>query len=263
MSIRVMSEVWKTKLPITEKMVLLVIADHASDDGTEAWPSQATIAKKASISIRTVQRCVNSLQSQGFLRMEKHAGGSKNCREDRRPHRYTINLTMLRDGAVTPRQADTNGATPATDTGRLPRPKNHTIEPSIETPFDLFWNIYPRKTAKIDAKSAFAKALENASAETILEGAKRFADDPYRHPTFTPYPATWLNQGRWADDPLPPREMTPEEKKEREAKAAEVRRKRDQEEHAKWLIEIEQSKANASKGVPEDVKEMIQKWRRS
>jgi len=127
----------------------------------------------------------------------------------------------------------------------------------------LFWNIYPRKTAKIDAQSAFAKALENASAETILEGAKRFADDPYRHPTFTPYPATWLNQGRWADEPLPPREMTPEEKKERETKAAEARRKREQEDYAKWLIEIEQSKANASKGVPEDVKEMIQKWRRS
>ena len=61
MSIRLMSEVWRTDLPTVEKMVLLVIADHASDDGTEAWPSQATIAKKASISIRTVQRAVNSL----------------------------------------------------------------------------------------------------------------------------------------------------------------------------------------------------------
>ena len=263
MSIRVMSEVWKTKLPITEKMVLLVIADHASDDGTEAWPSQATIAKKASISIRTVQRCVNSLQSQGFLRMEKHAGGSKNCREDRRPHRYTINLTMLRDGAMTPRQPDTNGATPATDTGRLPRPKNHTIEPSIETPFDEFWNIYPRKTAKIEAKSAFAKALENATAEAILEGAKRFADDPYRHPTFTPYPATWLNQGRWADDPLPPREMTPEEKKAKELKASDTKRIREREEFLKWQKEIEEAQRNASKGVPEGVKEMIDKWRRS
>ena len=65
MSIRLMSEVWLTKLPLTEKMVLLVIADHASDDDTEAWPSQATIAKKASISVRTVQRSVNSLVEQG------------------------------------------------------------------------------------------------------------------------------------------------------------------------------------------------------
>jgi Helix-turn-helix domain len=257
-----MSEVWKTKLPITEKMVLLVIADHASDDGTEAWPSQATIAKKASISIRTVQRCVNSLQSQGFLRMEKHAGGSKNCREDRRPHRYTINLTMLRDGAVTPRQADTNGATPATDTGRLPRPKNHTIEPSIETPFDLFWSIYPRKTAKIEAKTAFAKAIEKASAEEILQGAQRFADDPYRHPTFTPHPATWLNQGRWADDPLPPRELTHEEKKAIEAKALEARRKRDEEERLRWQAEIAERERNATKGVPESVKKMLEELRR-
>ena len=54
MSIRLMSEVWGTKLPTVEKMVLLVIADHANDEGTEAWPPQATIATKATISVRTV-----------------------------------------------------------------------------------------------------------------------------------------------------------------------------------------------------------------
>jgi DNA-binding transcriptional MocR family regulator len=124
-------------LPTVEKMVLLVIADHASDDGTEAWPSQATIAAKASISIRTVQRAVNSLVAAGYLWMEKGAGGSVNCREDRRPHRYTINIKRLRGDTESTREergdieAD-NGATLATPTGRLSRPMNHPNKPSNE-----------------------------------------------------------------------------------------------------------------------------------
>ena len=46
------------------------------------------------------------------------------------------------------------------------------------------------------------------TAEEILQGVTRFVSDPNRIPTFTPHPATWLNQGRWSDEPLPPR--TPE-----------------------------------------------------
>lgn len=128
MSIRLMSDVWRTDLPTTEKMVLLVIADHANDEGTQSYPSQATIAEKASISIRTVQRAVNTLWEQGYVRVFKHAGGSANCREDRRPHLYQINIAKLRGDTVTARKDD--GATLTTSTGRHSRPKNHPLEPS-------------------------------------------------------------------------------------------------------------------------------------
>jgi Helix-turn-helix domain len=121
-----MSLVWQTNLPLTEKMVLLVIADHASDDGTEAWPSQATIAKKASCSIRTVQRSVNTLCKLGWLKMEKHKGGSADCREDRRPHRYTINMLKLRVDKLSLRVdiEDTNGVSLSTATGGQSSPMN-------------------------------------------------------------------------------------------------------------------------------------------
>jgi hypothetical protein len=241
-------------------MVLLVIADHASDDGTEAWPSQATIATKASVSIRTVQRCVNSLQSQGFLRMEKHMGGSKNCREDRRPHRYTININKLRSDIVTPRQPDTYGVTLTADTGGLSRPKNHPIEPSNETPqgFIEFWNIYPRKVAKKEAEQAFEKAIRDTPLQEILEGARRFADDPYRHPTFTPYPSTWLNQGRWTDEPLPPRDLTPEEKKVKELEISKKKAERERLAREEWLREQEIQRSRAVP-MPKEVKELIRK----
>ena len=261
MSIRVMSEVWLTKLPLTEKMVLLVIADHASDDGTEAWPSQVTIAKKASVSIRTVQRAVNTLVDKGFIFMQKGAGGSVNCREDRRPHKYTINLAVLRGDAETTRKRrgdaeDLDGATLTPSTGRLSRPMNLPFEPSKETPFDLFWKVYPLKVGKGAAKKAWEKAVTQEDQDNIITGALQYAQDPNRHPSYTAHPATWLNAGRWADDPLPQREISPDEKKALEATAARLKAEKDKADSEAWLAEVEAQKAKAVP-MPESLRRLV------
>jgi hypothetical protein len=71
--------------------------------------------------------------------------------------------------------------------------------------FDEFWSCYPRRSGKIKAKDAFRKASKECDPSEIIAGAQAFADDPNRQEEFTPHPATWLNQGRWEDDPLPER----------------------------------------------------------
>lgn len=264
MSIRLMSECWRTDLPTVEKMVLLVIADHASDDGTEAWPSQATIAAKASISIRTVQRAVNSLVAAGYLWMEKGAGGSINCREDRRPHRYTINIKRLRGDMESTREERgdieaNNGATLATPTGRLSRPMNHPNKPSDETPeFDLFWKYYPIKVGKAAALKAWLKAIKIESADEILAGAIRYADDPNRHPSFTAHAATWLNAHRWNDSALPPRVLTPEERRERDLIESRAKSEKERAETLKWQEEQQKIQASAVP-VPDYVRELLRK----
>jgi hypothetical protein len=245
-------------------MVLLVIADHASDDGTEAWPSQATIAAKASISIRTVQRAVNSLVAAGYLWMEKGVGGSANCREDRRPHRYTINIKRLRGDTESTREERgdieaINGATLATPTGRLSRPMNHPIKPSNETPeFDLFWKYYPIKVGKAAALKAWLKAIKIESADEILAGAIRYADDPNRHPSFTAHAATWLNAQRWNDSLLPPRVLTPEERREKELVESKAKSEKDRQETLRWQKEREEQAAQAVP-APENLREILMK----
>lgn len=262
MSIRLMSEVWRTNLPTVEKMVLLVIADHANDEGTEAWPSQATIAKKASVSIRTVQRAVNNLCKEGYLRMEKHKGGSATCREDRRPHRYTIRILKLRGDKETTRKVrgdfeDTNGATLTPETGRLSRPKNLPLEPPLETlAFDLFWSIYPLKVGKKKAEQSFIKVIDEVEVEIILEGAKRYAQDPNRVQQFTLYPATWLNGARWNDEPLPARETTKEEKSAREALEARKRAEQERLATKKYFDQLEEQRAKAVP-MPEELKKIL------
>jgi len=250
MSIRVMSEVWRTKLPTSEKMVLLVIADHASDEGDNAWPSQQTIANRASLTIRTVQRCVNQLVADGWLKMDKGKGGSINCRDDRRPHLYRINLGKIRGDIVTGRKGrgdnnDANEATSATDTRRHLRPMNHSLEPSIDTSlFEEFWKIYPRKTAKGSARKAWEKIKD---PESVMAGAQRFASDPNRDPSFTPHPATWLNGERWLDEPLPPRKLSLEETKARELVVAREKSEREREASRKA---IEEEERNRQKSIP-------------
>tara|TARA_R110000803_G_scaffold43701_7_gene93047 strand:+ start:4763 stop:5530 length:768 start_codon:yes stop_codon:yes gene_type:complete len=70
--------------------------------------------------------------------------------------------------------------------------------------FDAFWEVYPRKTAKAEARKSWGKALAAAGGEfeAIVQGAKDYAaSDIGRGETrFIAYPATWLNQERWADD---------------------------------------------------------------
>ena len=275
MSIRLMSEVWRTDLPTVEKMVLLIIADHASDDGTEAWPSQATIAAKASISVRTVQRAVNSLVEAKYLWMAKGQGGSVNCREDRRPHKYTINIKRLRGDNVSSRDErvdfdDSNGATLAPSTGRQSRPMNHPNKPSNETPevviqgeteFDIFWKIYPLKVGKAAAKKAWEKAIKLEAPAAICAGAFKYAEDPNRHPSFTAHAATWLNAGRWADEALPARVLTTAAIREAELKISKAKTAREREEFLQWQAEQEKQKAIATP-MPDSVKDLLQKLRK-
>lgn len=111
--------------------------------------------------------------------------------------------------------------------------------------FDLFWNLYPRKVAKQAAFKAFLKALETTELEIILDGARKYANDPNRVPTFTAHAATWLNAQRWLDEALPPRVYSPDEKKEKELQEARVKAQREKEEAAEWFKQLEEQRLRA------------------
>jgi hypothetical protein len=71
--------------------------------------------------------------------------------------------------------------------------------------FAAFYAAYPRKRAPKDAEKAWAKAIKGgADPAVVIEAAKRFAAmRAGQDPTFTPYPATWLNRGEWASEDEP------------------------------------------------------------
>ena len=88
-----------------------------------------------------------------------------------------------------------------------------------------FWAAYPRKIGKQAAMRAFIRASERIDAETLVTAAQRMSTDPNLPPKqFIPHPATWLNEGRWDDEPYPERAAT-NVKEDNRAKAAELLRK--------------------------------------
>lgn len=76
-----------------------------------------------------------------------------------------------------------------------------------EVEFESFWKAYPRKTNKVKARSAFDKAFKllresHSIDETmliLLNGVDAYAKNA--DPEYWMHPTTWLNAGKWYDDP--------------------------------------------------------------
>ena len=68
-----MTAVWGLKLPDSEKIVLLALADCANDEGV-CWPSVASLVKKCSKSDRTIQAAVKALAAAGHLTRDERPG---------------------------------------------------------------------------------------------------------------------------------------------------------------------------------------------
>ena len=86
MSIALMTEVWKLDLQAPRKMVLLALADNANDEGTNCFPSVATIVEKCSMSERTVQGHLQALEETGLIRRKERSGRSTH---------YTLNVERI------------------------------------------------------------------------------------------------------------------------------------------------------------------------
>jgi hypothetical protein len=75
--------------------------------------------------------------------------------------------------------------------------------------FADFWATYPRKVSKGQARKAWASAVRRTGdPAVILRGVHQFAADPnLPEAQFIPHPSTWLTGERWADGPLPARQV--------------------------------------------------------
>lgn len=74
------------------------------------------------------------------------------------------------------------------------------------TTFEDFWTLYPRKIAKRAAFKVWEREMKAGTApDDILAGLRAQVPSlSARDPQFIPHAATWLNQGRWEDEVLPP-----------------------------------------------------------
>jgi hypothetical protein len=97
---------------------------------------------------------------------------------------------------------------------------------TLDEAFAEFWDAYPRKVGKQDARKVWDQQRRKTDPAVILAGVIRYRDDPNRTAKFTAHPATWLRRGGWDDEPLPTEDHTAGPVSASEAERA--RR------HAKW-----------------------------
>jgi len=84
-------------------------------------------------------------------------------------------------------------------------PEGSDRSSSVADRFDTFWARYPRKVGKDAARKSWSRLKPSADVLALMLGAidrqcqqQQWRDEGGR---FIPNPATWLNQGRWQDEP--------------------------------------------------------------
>lgn len=136
-------------------------------------------------------------------------------------HRSTQDVPSRRDKRVTNTVTDgvTNGVSHSAHATPHQRELSDESSPPCSPPagdgakppakrepdrFDEFWQTYPKRVGKQAAIKAWRKALGITDADTIIEGARRYAASRNgEDPRYTAHPTTWLNGGRWDDEPAP------------------------------------------------------------
>jgi phage replication O-like protein O len=100
-----------------------------------------------------------------------------------------------------------------------PLPKQPTLESNTKTiktipktnmrDFDEFWMRYPKKTGKDSARGAWEKKRPRIDDVMFALSWQTVSDQWQRNGgQYIPNPATYINQGRWQDEPLQIEEVT-------------------------------------------------------
>lgn len=193
--------------PAGRKFVLVALADFA-DENHSCFPSVDRLASMTGQSEKSVRDHLNALEEVGLLarHRDRRADGTLTG------YRYILPV----DGGqrkISPSPA----ATLAITSGEICRsitPKTNPQEEPFEIlkDFDDWWQHVLRKEGKKAAWDKYKIARRKHSAETLLDGIKRYSvhcqTSPVTETRFVKQPATWLHGEHW-DDELTPKDGKP------------------------------------------------------
>ena len=184
MSIAVMTWVWThSQSRNGARLVLLAIADCASDDGGNAWPSINTIRRKANLkSDRTVQAAIKELVDLGELKVRPNAGPNG-------VNRFTV--VMRTPAEFAPPQnlhpAEFAGVETEKETDTVPQDPPQNLHPANSAP--------PQNSASTPANIAGEPSLnhpEKKTSSSSKRSTRSAKDEPeLEHPRFAEFWAAY------------------------------------------------------------------------
>lgn len=204
---------WMIRDAGVSRRAIVVYGALASRSGRGGiYPSQTQIAEDARCDERTVRRALKELEDLGVVERVRRASKMGYRQSDG----YVLHPNgrhVEEDDALRTDLSDRDDAyrtLVSAPTGQnaqvTPLIEEEPLKKNPESAFEEFWVTYPRKVARAAARAKFMSLAKATDVEKILDGARRFAADPnLPEKQFIPHPTTWLNQGRWEDEPLPAR----------------------------------------------------------
>lgn len=188
--------VQKSELPSQAKYLAHYLSTYMNQNQDVAWPSQSRIQGETGLSHSTVLKYLNVLENNNWLIRER-GNSTTNTR-------YMINVPMdtaLHTIGLGGRSRDNlRRSTDDLGVGRETTTNNNINNKRINKgiPFDEFWNLYPRKTAKKAAEKSWCRMKEGEQKEAISYLTKKpFANELTK---YIPHPSTFLNGERWNDE---------------------------------------------------------------
>jgi len=171
----------------TLKLILILMADHASDDGERIYPSVGTIARRAEVSERTVQYAIKELVRKGLLEVAQERTGA---------------TTIYR---IPPQNLHRGGATVA------PKPiSNLSVKPITLSSDDQDFiervkSEYPKKKGEYGWKKAepTIKRIPKKDREAVIAGVigyRKFCETERRiNTTFVKHAPRFFNAESWLE----------------------------------------------------------------
>lgn len=166
--------------------LLTALADRASDDGTGAFPSVESLAKRMRRTERSVQRGLRKLVADGWVRLGDQSLVA-HYRADRRPTVYDLVMNRVPgDIHVTPSEPNgvTQHVTPSTTSGMT----------TDVTPLDSRGDIQGPNGVTSDVTQTVPSLLRNETVQRVAPSAPRTPDPDERTPrkrAATRLPADW------------------------------------------------------------------------
>jgi len=128
MSVQMMGAVFNLDIPSTEKLVLLALANHASDDDGTCWVGMKRLMVKTSLSERCIRDACRRLESKGLLMSSPRFNGGERSQ--------TTNLWAIVDGSFPVFTPSANCPTPRHLPPHPPAPdapQESSFESSVKT----------------------------------------------------------------------------------------------------------------------------------
>jgi len=209
------------RLTESERKVLLVLFSFRGKVSDTVWPGREKIAERANIKdTGRISKITTSLADLGWLKKTKKGFSGHNTYRLTFPDALVAEFTTNDDLPIVAEsttsivaESTTSMVAKSTTYNKQTSITNQNNKPvfvqigkciNLTAMFSVFWEAYPRKQSREDAKKAFlSEKIDLATLKIILQNINdRTVSGEYsqKRKSYIPLPATYLRGKRWEDE---------------------------------------------------------------